>query len=582
MSNIKDLRTVGDDTIYVVDGIPSLGPCADPVSALGTPASVGSIAMFDGTNVSEVSKATFSQVGAFYDVVGVGKAIQLYDGTNAGQYFWFNVTDTSHPLTPQTDPGLVGTANEVDILLADTPAQIAVKFAAVVNALAGVFTAPVPPSTIVTITNVVGGVATDVTATGSAAAVYVAIQGAAAGTVGHLYLKTGVADYAWTEIATNTSTGNNPLVNDGLFRRVALYSIDASGATLSDNVTQNTQPIDVIVAAQPTRSVGIEYTIPNPGDAIAAADFVLTQGDQTIFGNKTFGTLLTPTTTVFNGEVDINGTLTYINTTVMNITDKFFTLNVGGGAGTGAGVGFKIEEAGVPTGYILTNATEDGYLIKAPAALGYGEMLFSALTGNQTYTWQNLSGVVALQSATAGVDKQIAFYNASLLLDSESGTALDAITWDYSTNMLGVRTNAPTRPLDVNGTSIFRGALRIEQPTSLVNYEIFQATIPTSSAAVTPIETIATATNTVMLIEARVLARRTDVAGNSATYIRTFRAKNVGGTVSILNVDSMYTSEDVVAWNVTATVSGTSVVINVIGDAISSITWNTTTIVQVL
>lgn len=576
MANIKALRTVDDNTIYVVDGDPRYGTCADPVSALGTPAFVGSIAMFDGGNVSEVSTATFTQVGSFYDVVGAGKAIQLYDGTNAGQYFWLKVTDGANV---QTDPVLVGTGNEVDILAADTPAQIAVKFAAVVAGLVGVFTAPVPPSTVATITNVVGGPATDISATGSAASVSISQQGSAAGTVGHLFLKIGTADNAWSEIATNTSQS---LVETGLYRRLAIYSTDASGAVVSDAIDQNTHPIDIIVAAQPTRNVGIEYTVPNPGDSVAAADFVLTQGDQSIFGDKTFGSNLVPTTTTINGQLYVNGTLTYINTSVMNITDKYFTLNVGGGAGTGSGVGFKIEEAGSPTGYILTNATEDGYLIKAPAALGYGEMLFSALTNNRTYTWQDLSGVVALQTATAKVDMQVAFYNASLLIDTEVGSGANSFTWDYNNNRLGIQTTTPARPLDVNGTSIFRGALRIEQPTTLVNYEIFQDQVPTTDATVTPIKTIATTANSVMLIETRVLARRTDVAGNSAAYIRTFRVKNVGGTVSILNVDSMYTSEDVVAWNVTAAVSGTNVVIKVTGDAISSITWDATTIVQTL
>ena len=57
MANILDLRTVGNNTIYVVDGKPNLGTCADPVSALGTPAFIGSIAMFDGADEPEISKA---------------------------------------------------------------------------------------------------------------------------------------------------------------------------------------------------------------------------------------------------------------------------------------------------------------------------------------------------------------------------------------------------------------------------------------------------------------------------------------------------------------------------------------------
>ena len=583
MANILDLRTVGNNTIYVVDGKPNLGTCADPVSALGTPAFIGSIAMFDGADEPEVSRATFLQNGSFYDVVGAGKAIQLYDGANAGFYFWFNVTDGTNG--PQTDPSLVGTGTQVAILVADTPAQIAVKFAASVDAL-GEFVAPVPPSNVALITNAVGGIATDISVTGSAATVLVMSQGLAKGTKGHCYLKIGTADDAWTEIAT---TDSQSLVKAGDFRKVALYSIDATGATLDDSVDINTHPVDVIIRDQPTRSVGIEYTIPNPGNNISAADFVLTEGNQTIYGDKTFGTSLRPANTVMYGTLQVDGTLTYVNTTDLNVTDKLITLNKGGALADGAGIEF--EEAGNPTGYIKINTARDGFLFQAPVTSSagypvssYGEFLFSALTTDRTYTWQDLSGVVALQTASLKVDKQVAYYDSTLRLECESGVANDALTWDYSTNMLGIRTNAPARPLDVNGSSIFRGALKIEQPTSLVNYEIVQASVPTTTATPTVLQTIGTSAGTVMLVEARVLAKRTagGVAGSCATYIRTFRVKNVGGTVTVYNVDSMYTSEDVTSWNVTVVVNGTDIEINAIGAASTSITWNATTMIQIL
>ena len=579
MANILDLRTVGNNTIYVVDGKPNLGTCADPVSALGTPAFIGSIAMFDGADEPEISKATFTQLGSFYDVVGAGKAVQLYDGTNAGFYFWFNVTDGTNG--PQTDPALVGTGTQVNVLMADTPQQVAIKFAAIVDSLTGVFAAPVPPSNVAIITNAVGGAATDISATGSAAVVNVTSKGMTKGTFGHIYLKIGAADYEWSEIAT---TDSQSLIHEGDYRKLAIYSVDANGTQLDDSIDQNTHPIDVIVASQSTRNVAIEYTIPNPGDNVSAADFVLTEGNQTIYGDKTFGTALRPANTKMYGTLQVDGTLTYINTTDLTVSDKLITINKGGAASSAAGAGIEIEENNVITGYIKVNATENGYLIKAPAALGYGEMLFSALTGNQTYTWQNLSGVVALQTSGLKVDKQVAYYDSTLRLECESGVANDALTWDYSTNMLGIRTNAPARPLDVNGSSIFRGALKIEQPVSLVNYEITQATIPTSSAAPTMLQTIATTAGTVMLVETRVLAKRTagGTAGSCATYIRTFRVKNVGGTVTVYNVDSMYTSEDVTAWNVTVVINGTNIEITAVGAAATTITWNATTVIQIL
>lgn len=571
MSNILDLRTIGNNTIYVVDDIPSAGA--------GTPAEVSSIAMFDGNDVEEVSKAAFSQLGSYYDVVGVGKAIQLYDGGGNGHYFWFNVTDGTNG--PQTDPSLVGTGHQVDVLAADTAAQVATKYAAVVDALAG-FSAPVPSSTVVYITNAAGGAVTDISTTGAAAEVSVSFQGSDAGTVGHLYLKIGPADVDWTEIAT---TDSQSLVKTGDYRRLAIYSVDSSGTQLDDSIEQNTHPIDVIIAAQPTRSVAIEYTIPNPGDSTSAADFVLTEGNQTVYGDKAFGTSIRPAAISIYGSLHVEGTLTYIDTVTLQVTDKLITLNKGGAASSADGAGIEFEENNVITGYIKVNTTRDGFLFKAPAASGYGEFMFDTLTADRTYTWQDRNGIVALQ-ANLGIDKQIAFYNANLLLDREAGTGTDAITWDYTNNYLGVRTATPTRPLDVNGSSIFRGALRIEAPTTLVNYEIFQAQVLTTDATPTAIQTLATSTDTVMLVEARVLGRRTGgtsgTTGDSATYIRTFRVKNVGGTVTIKHLDSMYTSEDALFWNVTVAPSGTDAVISVTGSADNNITWDTTTIVQIL
>lgn len=129
--------------------------------------------MPDVAGVAEVSSVVFSQTGTFYDVVGTAKAIQLYGAGNAGHFFWFNVTDGSNS---QTAPSLVGTGHQVDILAADTSAQVAQKFAAVVDALAP-FGAPVPGASTVTVTNAATGSVTDASATGTAAAVTVTTQG---------------------------------------------------------------------------------------------------------------------------------------------------------------------------------------------------------------------------------------------------------------------------------------------------------------------------------------------------------------------------------------------------------------------
>jgi len=549
MANILDLRTIGNQTIYVIDAIPG--------AAAGTPAFTSSLALYP-----DQIAATGSFTVADYTLAS---GITLTVGSTA---------------LVEGAAWTVGATNDAT----------ATAIAAAITSALGVTAVAVGPN--VNLTAIVGlpaplGPEGNLIALISSTPAAVSVSGATlsgGSEIGRLYCKFGPADTAWYEIATNGT-----YINEGDYRRIALYSNSPSGTAVDDQIIQNAKSIDLIVAAQASRSANITYTVPNPGDAVTSADFVLTEGNQTIYGDKTFGTVGRPANTVMYGTLQVDGTLTYVNTTELEITDKLITLNKGGDVASAIGSGIQFEEkvgiAPTMTGYIKTNTTRDGFLIKAPAAR-YGELLFSALTADRTYTWQDRNGYVALQTPAIGVDKQLAFYNASFILDCEAGSAANAITWDYSTNRLGIATASPQRTLDVAGSAIVHGALRVEAPTTLVNYEILQAQKLTTDASVQAINTIATAADTVMLVEARVIAKCTGgssgTPGDCASYIRTFRVKRVGGTVTILNVDSMYTSEDKTLWNVTITLSGTNVLVNVVGVANNNITWDSTVIVQVL
>lgn len=388
---------------------------------------------------------------------------------------------------------------------------------------------------------------------------------------GHLYLKTGVANTAWAEIANNDS-----YVATGDYRRLAIYSTDASGTSVDDTISDNGFAVDIIIEAAPAREVAIEYRVPNPGDLIATADFVLTEGAQDINGDKTFGDNV-----VVNGNLTVNGDLTYINTTDLNVTDKFITLNKGGADGSGGGSGIGIEENNVIVASITVNDNLDGWLFKAPDVNYYANFDFSLLTDNQYYQWPDVSGIVAVMSAT-GTPGQLTWINSSYQIETENGVGTDSIHWDATNNRLGVATSTPARTLDVAGDSIFRGALRIDD--GVANYEILQAETTTSTNALTTMQTIPIADNSAYLIEARVVGKRTagtaGAAGDSAAYIRTFKAKNVSGTVSISRYDSMYTAEDQTSWDVKAVVDNTDVLIRVAGSTDNDISWQTTTIVQ--
>lgn len=97
------------------------------------------------------------------------------------------------------------------------------------------------------------------------------------GTPGQFLTTDGNGVTSWT---TPASTGN---VNNGVAGRVGVYP--SNGTTIDDTYTQNGNDISVAIAAHPTLGAARTYTIPEAG---ADASFVMTQGNQTVSGVKTF------------------------------------------------------------------------------------------------------------------------------------------------------------------------------------------------------------------------------------------------------------------------------------------------------
>ena len=438
------------------------------------------------------------------------------------------------------------------------------------------------------------------------------------GTAGKVYQKIGPAATDWDA----TSTALNGSVGLGNFLRLAIYDTNATGYHVDDVVVQNSQNISIIIATQAARSAGITYTIPNPGNAVTAADFVLTEGSQTINGAKTFSSLV-----VCNAGLTVNGSLTYVNTTNMEVTDALITLNKGGGLLSGAGVGFEIEELVVATptitGYWKTSADRLGWVSLVPASAYVLNLDQSLLTANHKLSVPNTDGVlVARPAGTPGVATQIAFWQDANNIISSSGLTWTTGTntlaatnatittnltvssfilgsvifagaagllsqnnakffWDNTNFRLGLNTLTPSRTLHVAGTSLFTGAIRYADSGAVkANYEIFQAQISTISDPVTTIATIAIPTDSHVLIEASITGRCTGgtsgTVNNRAAYIRTVSLKNNGGTVTAPTPQADYTYEDVSSWNATISVSSTNAIITVKGALATNIDWTVT------
>ena len=438
--------------------------------------------------------------------------------------------------------------------------------------------------------------------------------------VGELYLKVGIADTAWDKFQT-AQTG---AVGEGEFLRIPIYDTDPSGYHVDDVVTQNAKNITVSIVPQASRTQNISYRIPNPGDAVTSADFVLTEGVQTINGDKTF-----TEDVVVQGDLTVNGSLTYLNTTNTEIRDALITLNKGGGASSGSNVGFEIEENASITGYFKTTVNREGWQIKAPA-IDYTLSLFETnLSANRSQYFADSDGVFVYRGVSdPGVQYQICFYSDANRITSSANFTFDSSTntltmpnlvvttsaklsyltqgsvvfvgvdgvltednanlfFDDTNNYLGIGTNTPSRRLDVNGTSIIRGELKyVDADATKNSWEMFQAQVSTNDNTETTLTTIAVPTDKWLLIEARVVAKRTGgTAGNDgdgAVYVRTVCVKNIDDTLTLFKTQSDYTQEDQKSWDALFDVSGTNLRLRVKGAANNNIDWTTTYFVQVV
>lgn len=101
--------------------------------------------------------------------------------------------------------------------------------------------------------------------------------------------------------------------------------------------------------------------------------------------------------------INIQGTLAWQNVTNLQVTDKLFTVNKGGGIGSASSTGFEIEENGIITGWFATNGTRDGWDFRAPGnVFGIATLSLAAITNNRTYTLPDASGTIALTSNIIG------------------------------------------------------------------------------------------------------------------------------------------------------------------------------------
>jgi hypothetical protein len=141
--------------------------------------------------------------------------------------------------------------------------------------------------------------------------------------------------------------------------------------------------------------------------------------------------------------------------------------------------------------------------------------------------------------------------------------------------------NSINAKLHVSGVNVNSINQRLE-PVLGVYEDTTGATIQTTDDIATPLETIPIPIDTIVMIESYITCRKTaggglGTIGEGNGYIRTVKAQNIGGVVTIGTIQSSFTSDAIPSFNATFAVSGTNILINVNGDLNDDVTWNSIT-----
>lgn len=95
----------------------------------------------------------------------------------------------------------------------------------------------------------------------------------------------------------------------------------------------------------------------------------------------------------------------------------------------------------------------------------------------------------------------------------------------------------------------------------------------TTTAAATTISTMGTSTGTVYLVQASIVARRTDAGTEGAGFVVKATFRNDSGVLTRIAEDKVSGKETGSAWDTTVDVSGTNIVVKVTGEASKTINW---------
>jgi hypothetical protein len=207
------------------------------------------------------------------------------------------------------------------------------------------------------------------------------------------------------------------------------------------------------------------------------------------------------------------------------------------------------------------------------------------LKGNALLVWNDGNQILTAASVKVPAFLSFGSAGASGIYDDDTNLVLDP-QFDSSHNLhiktgvvgIGVAPNTSYKVL-VQQSSLGSAVHALASTASNDDpiEVVYQNKITTTDSTVTTIHIVAIPTSTTVLIEAKIIARRTGgssgSAEDSAAYVILSTYKNVAGTATEINETAAYTAEDQIGWNATITPSSGNALIQVSGATNNDISW---------
>jgi hypothetical protein len=220
----------------------------------------------------------------------------------------------------------------------------------------------------------------------------------------------------------------------------------------------------------------------------------------------------------------------------------------------------------------LRNMLDLRVISSGSVADGFGPSLFFSMNDAET-GGDNFLGSIGYGRDGADTNGKLVIRNYVGGVSTIAGEINSALNWG-----IGPLTSTLAR-LHIFQNTL--GALVRRIQTAAANDDViedlYQNKITTTNATPTTLHTFAIPANNTVMIEARVIARRTGGSagaaddGASYTLIRSYTTK--AGVVTLLGIHSNFAGEDQAAWDCALVISGTNVIVQVTGATNNNISW---------